>query len=201
MSSRETDLHDAAAALPQIPERLTASLAARAESEALIDVAFAPVESPFGDLLAAVTPRGLCCIAFPEESVDRVLTDLAARISPRVMERPARLDAVTRELDEYFAGKRREFDLEIDWRYASGFGLKVLRQTAKIPFGRVRSYADVARRAGSPRASRAAGNALASNRVPIVVPCHRVVRTGGALGGYGGGLPRKEFLLKLEGAL
>jgi methylated-DNA-[protein]-cysteine S-methyltransferase len=129
----------------------------------------------------------------------RVLDDLAARLSPRVLESPARLDAARRELDEYFDGKRQAFDLPLDWSLTRGFSGRVLRATARIGFGEISTYAEVASRAGSPRAVRAAGNALGSNPMPVVVPCHRVLRTGGALGGYTGGLERKQFLLGLEG--
>jgi methylated-DNA-[protein]-cysteine S-methyltransferase len=150
----------------------------------------------------AATTRGLVRVAYTEPgSRDEVLENLAARVSPRVLEAPARVDEPRRELDEYFAGRRTEFDLPIDWSVLRGFTLKVLRATADIDFGELRSYTDVASAAGSPRAVRAAGNALGANPMPVVVPCHRVVRTGGALGGYTGGLERKEFLLRLEGAL
>jgi methylated-DNA-[protein]-cysteine S-methyltransferase len=132
---------------------------------------------------------------------DEVLDDLAARLSPRVLEAPARLDRVRRELDEYFEGERRRFDLPIDWSLTRGFAGEVLRQTARIGFGKTSTYAELAGRAGSPRAVRAAGNALGANPIPVVVPCHRVLRTGGALGGYTGGVERKQFLLRLEGAL
>src|SRR5919205_691588 len=121
--------------------------------------------------------------------------------SPRVLEAPARLDRVRRELEEYFEGRRERFETPIDWSHLAGFTREVLRATAKIPFGDVSTYAGVAEAAGSPRAVRAAGNALGSNPMPVVVPCHRVLRTGGALGGYTGGLERKEFLLRLEGVL
>jgi methylated-DNA-[protein]-cysteine S-methyltransferase len=128
-----------------------------------------------------------------------VLEDLAARLSPRILESPARLDRARRELDEYFAGERKRFELPIDWSLTRGFTGEVLRQTARIPFGKTSTYAEVAGRAGSPRAVRAAGNALGANPLPVVVPCHRVLRTGGALGGYTGGIERKQFLLGLEG--
>jgi methylated-DNA-[protein]-cysteine S-methyltransferase len=118
-----------------------------------------------------------------------------------VLEAPSRLDAVRRELDEYFSGRRLEFDLPIDWSLTAGFTQRVLRATARIPYGSVSTYREMASAAGNARAVRAAGNALGANPIPIVVPCHRILRTGGALGGYGGGLPRKEFLLRLEGAL
>ena len=130
-----------------------------------------------------------------------MLDDLAHRLSPRVLEAPTRLDDVRRQLDEYFAGRRRHFDLTLDWSLTTGFRRRVLRTTARIPYGEVSTYGRVAARAGNGRAARAAGSALGSNPIPIVVPCHRVVRTGGNLGGYGGGLDVKEWLLRLEGAL
>lgn len=173
----------------------------RASAEGLADVSYAPVDSPFGTLHAAVTNRGLVRIAFPEESVDSVLERLSQRLSPRIVEAPAALDSVRRELDEYFAGRRHDFDVPLDWTLIGPFGRRVLHATAEIPYGGVLSYAEVAAEAGSPRGSRAAGNALGSNPIPIVIPCHRVLRSGGALGGYGGGLDRKRMLLELEGAL
>jgi methylated-DNA-[protein]-cysteine S-methyltransferase len=130
-----------------------------------------------------------------------VLAQLATGVSPRILETPAMLDDARRQLDQYFARRRRDFALPLDLRLAHGFTRRVLEETARIPFGSLASYGDVARRAGSPRAVRATGNALGANPIPIVVPCHRVVRTGGALGGYGGGLERKQLLLRLEGAL
>jgi methylated-DNA-[protein]-cysteine S-methyltransferase len=122
-------------------------------------------------------------------------------VSPRIVAADAQLDPVRRELDEYFAGRRRGFELALDWTLVGPFGRRVLGATAEIPYGGVLSYSEVAAEAGSPRGSRAAGNALGANPMPIVVPCHRVLRSGGALGGYGGGLDRKRFLLELEGAL
>jgi methylated-DNA-[protein]-cysteine S-methyltransferase len=175
-------------------------VSSRIASEGLADVSYAPVDSPFGTLLAASTSRGLVRLAFPEEDVDAMLEGLARRLSPRIIEAPASFDAVRRELDEYFDGSRRIFELAQDWTLMSAFGRKVLRATYNIPYGGVLSYAEVATEAGSPRGSRAAGNALGSNPIPIVVPCHRVLRSGGNLGGYGGGLDRKRYLLELEGA-
>jgi methylated-DNA-[protein]-cysteine S-methyltransferase len=159
------------------------------------------VPSPFGDLVVATTRRGLVRLAYPNEDRDQVLEKLASALSPRVLEAPARLDRVRRELDEYFDGRRRRFDFPVDYALTGGFTRKVLRATARIPFGSLSTYTEVAGRAGNPRAYRAAGNALGSNPIPIVVPCHRVVHTGGGLGGYTGGLDRKRFLLSLEGAL
>jgi methylated-DNA-[protein]-cysteine S-methyltransferase len=174
---------------------------AAARALGLTDVSYAFEPSPVGDLLVAVTPRGLIRLAYnAHEHTDDVLEELARRISPRVIEAPAALDPVRRELDEYFEGTRTSFDIPIDWRLHDGFGRRVLKATARIPFGKVLTYAEVAAKAGSPRGYRAAGNALGSNRMPIVVPCHRVVATGGKLGGYTGGIERKEYLLHLEGA-
>jgi methylated-DNA-[protein]-cysteine S-methyltransferase len=176
-------------------------LTARVAADGLADVSYSTVDSPFGTLLLAATRLGLVRVAFPEEDVDSVLERLARRISPRIVETPAPLDRVRRELEEYFTGGRRDFELRIDWTLVGGFGRRVLRATSEIPYGGVQSYAEVAADAGSPRGSRAAGNALGSNPIPIVIPCHRVLRTGGALGGYGGGLERKRWLLELEGAM
>jgi methylated-DNA-[protein]-cysteine S-methyltransferase len=176
-------------------------VAERAGTERLADVSYTRADSPFGPLLIAASRRGLVRLAFPEEEVDDVLERLARRLSPRIVEASAPLDPVRRQLDEYFSGGRRAFELELDWSLSSRFARKILGVTAAIPYGGVSSYALVAARIGHPRASRAAGNALGSNPIPIVVPCHRVLRSGGALGGYGGGLHRKRFLLELEGAL
>jgi methylated-DNA-[protein]-cysteine S-methyltransferase len=176
-------------------------LTERADAEGLLDVAYATADSPFGPLLLAATPRGLVKVSLPSYSPDEALEELAARISPRVLEAPARLEQARRELDLYFEGRLREFDLPLDWELTgSGFRRRVLEEAAHIPYGRTSSYSEMAAMAGSPRAFRAAGSALGSNPIPIVVPCHRVLRSGGALGGYGGGLPMKEALLKLEGA-
>jgi methylated-DNA-[protein]-cysteine S-methyltransferase len=173
----------------------------RIAQEGLADVSYAPVDSPLGTLLLASTKRGLVRVAFPEEGVDSVLERLAARISPRIVEASGALEGVARELEEYFRGRRRQFQLPLDWALVGPFARRVLRVTAEIPYGGVSSYHEVAAEAGSPRGSRAAGNALGANPVPIVVPCHRVLRSGGALGGYGGGVERKRWLLELEGAL
>lgn len=175
--------------------------AAAAGDAGLVDVAYGTVESPLGELTVAVTPRGLVRIAYPDRELDAVLGELARAVSPRVLEAPARLDPVRRQLEDYFEGRRRVFELPIDWSLEHGFTARVLRATAGIPPGQVASYRDVAAAAGNERAVRAAGNALGSNHIPIVVPCHRVVRTGGALGGYTGGIERKQFLLRLEGWL
>ena len=175
-------------------------LARRAAEEGILDVAYATVDAPFGRMLVAATPNGLVRTAFDKERADDVLTDLSDRISPRVLEAPARLDGVRRELDEYFEGRRTEFSTPIDWRLSHGFLLRAREACATIPYGQVRTYKELATAAGSPDAVRAAGNAMAKNPIPIVVPCHRVLHSGGGLGGYGGGIDRKLFLLKLEGS-
>jgi methylated-DNA-[protein]-cysteine S-methyltransferase len=199
----EAALRNSAAALPgATPPHLDRMIAERAAAEELLDVAYATVDSPLGPLVVAATPRWLVRVAYTGFDDDAaVIEELARKLSPRVLEAPARLDLVRRELDEYFEGRRTGFDVPIDWELTAGFTSAVLRATAQIEFGRTSTYADVARRAGSPRAVRAAGNALGANPMPVVVPCHRVLRTGGALGGYTGGLERKEFLLRLEGVL
>src|SRR5688572_11137039 len=198
MNDIEMTLKNAALDLPTD----TPELADRAESEGLIDVAYTSVDSPLGPLMVAATPEGLVRVSYTEfRGEDEVLEELSRRVSPRVLEAPARLDGVRRELDEYFDGRRQRFDTPIDWSYLAGFTREVLRATATIGFGEVSSYAGVAEAAGSPRAVRAAGNALGANPMPVIVPCHRVLRTGGKLGGYTGGLERKEFLLRLEGSL
>lgn len=184
--------------------RATERAVEAARARGLVDVSYSIEPSPLGNLLVAVTDRGLVRIAYGADDVKRtdiVLQELAQRVSPRVVEAPAALDEVRRELDQYFAGGRQEFEVPVDWRLHDGFTRRVLRATARIPYGNVLSYAQVAAKAGSPRSHRAAGNALGSNTIPIVVPCHRVVRSGGAIGGYTGGIERKEYLLELEGVL
>jgi methylated-DNA-[protein]-cysteine S-methyltransferase len=179
-----------------------ARLSERAARAGLLDVAYASLDSPLGPLLVAVTPRGLVRIAYEGEGGDDVvLAELAERLSPRVLHAPERTDAVRRELEEYFIGQRHAFSTPVDWSLVRGFARGVLRATARVPFGKVTSYSQVAEAAGSPRAFRAAGNALGSNPIPIVVPCHRVLHSGGGLGGYAGGLERKRMLLHLEGVL
>lgn len=174
---------------------------ARAAEEGLLDVAYTTTDSPFGPLLLAQTRRGLVRVGLPNQDRDELLVDLAARVSPRVLEAPAELDRVRRELDLYFAGKLDHFDLPLDWRLSGGFRQRVLREIKRIPYGQTRSYTEMARKAGNERAVRAAGSACGSNPIPLVVHCHRVLRTSGALGGYGGGLPMKQALLELEGVL
>jgi methylated-DNA-[protein]-cysteine S-methyltransferase len=173
-----------------------------ARRSGLEDVAVATVDSPVGALLVAGTRRGLVRVAYPDEAPDLVLEELAEVLSPRILEDVRPLEDVRRELEQYFDGRRNGFDLRLDWTMApTGFSRKVLEVTARIPFGSVSTYGQVAKRAGSPRAARAAGNALHDNPIPIVVPCHRVVPSTGGIGKYGGSEWRKEFLLRLEGAL
>jgi methylated-DNA-[protein]-cysteine S-methyltransferase len=183
----------------QTMTRLRAALAERAASEGLLDVAYATVDSPVGTLTVARTPRGLVRLAFDGET--GVLDELATRLSPRVLRAPGQLDDVRRELDEYFAGRRTAFDLPLDWALSTGFRRQVLSETAAIPYGQTSTYAALAALAGSPKAFRAAGTALATNPIPIVVPCHRVLPSSGALGQYRGGPDRKRLLLDLESAL
>jgi len=177
------------------------ALKMRAAEEGLLDVAYATTDSPFGPLLLAQTRRGLVRVGLPNQNSDELLADLAERVSPRVLEAPASLDEVRRELDLYFNGKLDSFDLPLDWQLSGGFRRQVLRAINRIPYGQTRNYTEMARKAGNERAVRAAGTACGSNPIPLVVPCHRVLRTGGALGGYAGGLPMKEALLQLEGVL
>ncbi len=176
-------------------------LAEGADAEGLLDVAYAEIDSPFGSLLVAETPHGLVKLGLPNYDPDEALAEIAAKLSPRILEAPAKLDAVRRELDLYFEGRLTKFDLPIDWRLTGGFRGRVQRRIARIPYGQTRTYTDLARSAGNERAVRAAGTACGTNPLPIVVPCHRVLRTGGALGDYGGGVPMKEALLRLEGVL
>jgi methylated-DNA-[protein]-cysteine S-methyltransferase len=182
---------------PATPPDLTAAAA----EAGLLDVAYATEDTPVGRLLLAVTPEGLVRVAYLDagDDEDSVLQALADRVSPRVLTAPRRLDEPRRELDEYFAGERRDFEFPIDWRLMRGFGRRVLEITAAIPFGSVSTYGKVAAEAGSPRGARAAGNALGANPLPIVVPCHRVLHADGGLGGYTGGLDRKRTLLGIEG--
>ena len=179
-------------------EKNIEELGQRAAAEGLLDIAYATADSPFGTLLLAKTPRGLVRIGLPNEDPDELLADLAGRISPRVLEAPAGLDQERRELDDYFAGRRHDFDLPIDWQLSHGFLLRARQGIAAIPYGETRTYTDLARGAGNERAVRAAGSACSRNPIPLVVPCHRVLRSDGSLGGYAGGLAMKEKLLDFE---
>lgn len=178
---------------------LVAGALARADADELVDVAWAVADTPIGPLTLAATPAGLVRVGFGDD--DAMLAELAARVSPRVVRLPARLDDLRRQLDEYFAGRRRHFDVTLDRRLSRGYRRAVLEELSRVPFGETVSYKDLASRTGRPGASRAVGTAMATNPIPIVVPCHRVLRTSGALGGYGGGLDTKVWLLRHEGAL
>ncbi len=180
--------------------RLRDRLAAEATAADLVDVAHRTVDSPYGSLLVAATPAGVVRLAFAGEGHDAVLERLAAEISPRVLVAPARLDDVARQLDQYFAGRRRAFDVPLDLRLAHGFRRRVLDHLRAVPYGATATYTAIAAAAGSPRAVRAVGSACATNPVPIVVPCHRIVRTDGTIGQYLGGTETKRALLALEAA-
>jgi methylated-DNA-[protein]-cysteine S-methyltransferase len=189
---------------PAFDPAAAAAAADRFAATAPADVRYAEIDSPVGTLVAAATPRGLARLAYEDDNggLDEILEAVARRLSPRILAaRGSELDEVRRELQQYFEGRRRAFEIPIDWSLTSGFGRRILRATAAIPFGQTSTYIEVAAKAGSPRGSRAAGNALGANPIPIVVPCHRVLRTGGGLGGYTGGLHRKERLLTIEGVL
>ena len=185
---------------PLTVERLHAELVERSVGEGLLDVAYRTVASPLGELLLAATPDGLVRVAFESEGHDHVLARLAVDVSPRILRSPAHLDEAARQLAEYFAGRRRRFDLPIDFRLARGFRREVLAQLRAIPYGATASYAVVARATGHPNAVRAVGTACARNPLPLVVPCHRVVRSDGTIGQYGGGVEAKRALLALEAA-
>jgi methylated-DNA-[protein]-cysteine S-methyltransferase len=188
-------------------DRAVQGFLARAERDGLIDVAYAEVDSPFGKLLVARTDRGVVRLKLPGGrdgliSPDETLEDLAANISPRVLEAPNRLDEERRELEEYFEGRRQEFDVPVDWSLTSpGFRSRALHAVARIPYGKTKTYAQIAKSAGNPRAFRAAGTACGHNPIPLIVPCHRVVQSGGGIGNYGGGPEMKKALLDLEGVL
>ena len=184
-----------------LAEAAAADLAAAAAERGLLDVALGIFQSPVGELLLAVTPRGLAYVGFQEEERDELLGRFSRQLSPRILEHPAATDEVRRQLDEYFEGERTRFQLKLDRRLMRGIARDVLAATARVPFGRTTTYGALAERIGRPRASRAVGNALGSNPIPIVVPCHRVLRTGGDVGGYAGGPSRKRRLLALEGSL
>ncbi|GAA5078012.1 methylated-DNA--[protein]-cysteine S-methyltransferase [Nocardia iowensis] len=187
---------DSADLLAQLRRRL----AAEAQSAGLLDVAYRTVDTPVGRLLLAATPAGLVRVAYPIEDHDAVLTTLAERVSPRVLAAPARLDAAAREIDEYFAGVRTHFDLPLDLQLTGGFRRQVIEHLTDIGYGRRESYAAVAAAVGNPRAVRAVGSACAHNPLPVVVPCHRVVRSDGSIGQYVGGIEAKSTLLTLEAA-
>lgn len=182
-------------------EAATERLIARATDERLVDVALGETDSPIGRLLVAVTRRGLAAIVFDGEDRDAVLERLALELSPRIVTSPAITDEVRRELDEYFEGTRRRFEVRVDRRLMHPFAKEVLAATSRVRYGRLATYGQIAVRIGRPTAARAVGAALGSNPIPIVVPCHRVIGASGRLTGYSGGLERKERLLALEGSL
>ena len=192
---RSADVEDAS-------RRAAETLAVPARARGLVDVAVGAVDSPLGTVTVFVTKTGLLRVAYPDERLDNVVEEVAEVVSPRVLEDPKGSERARRELDAYFEGHLRHFRMPIDWAFVpQGFFRRVLEATARIPFGSVSTYGDVALRAGSPRAARAAGNALHDNPVPIVVPCHRVVPASGGIGKYGGDEWRKAWLLRLEGAI
>lgn len=180
--------------------RLKDNLGKVAEAEGLLNLAYQIVSSPVGELMLVATPRGLVRVAFASEGFDDVLGTLARKLSPRILEAPHRLETAARGLDEYFAGKRQHFDVELDFALSSGFRASVQRYLSSIAYGQTESYRQVAVRVGNPNAVRAVGSACATNPLPIVVPCHRVLRSDGSLGGYLGGLDAKRTLLNLESA-
>ena len=183
-----------------IPDSLRDRLVTQASAEGLLDVTYRIIDSPLGPLLLAATPAGLVRVAYAAQDHDAVLQELSDRVGSRVLLSPSGLDDVARQLEAYFAGRLAVIDVPLDLRLTHGFRRGVLGHLRQIPFGRTESYAEVAAASGSPRAVRAVGSACATNPMPIVIPCHRVVRTGGALGGYVGGLDAKRFLLDLEQA-
>ena len=195
------DLFDA---LPVVDEdatrRLHERLVAAAQRDGLLDLAYRTFNTPVGALLLAATEQGLVRIAYAREDHDAVLARLADAVSPRILQAPARLETAVRQLDEYFAGGRRTFDLPLDFRLSRGFRRAVLTHLPEIGYGSTESYAQVAAAAGSPKAVRAVGTACATNPLPVVVPCHRVVRSDGSFGGYVGGEEAKRTLLTLEAA-
>ncbi|HEY1917938.1 MAG TPA: methylated-DNA--[protein]-cysteine S-methyltransferase [Streptosporangiaceae bacterium] len=176
-------------------------LVVAAQAAGILDVAYRDIDSPVGPLLLAATGEGLVRVAYAAEGHDAVLAQLATRVSPRVLAAPGRLDAAAREIEEYFAGRRTHFDLPLDLRLSSGFRREVLTHLPGIGYGSTASYAALAAAAGNPKAVRAVGTACATNPLPLVLPCHRVVRSDGSLGGYAGGPEAKRILLTLEGAV
>lgn len=179
-------------------DRLHARLALAAANDASLDIAYRTIDSPLGSLLLAATPAGLLRVAYPSEGHDGVLAALAARVSPRVLRAPARLDPAAREIEEYFAGHRRHFELALDLQLAHGFRRDVLSWLPSISYGATASYSAVAVGTGRPAAVRAVGTACARNPMPIVIPCHRVVKSDGSIGAYLGGVDAKQALLSLE---
>ncbi|MCH6163710.1 methylated-DNA--[protein]-cysteine S-methyltransferase [Streptomyces marispadix] len=180
--------------------RLHERLVGAAERDGLLDVAYRTLETPVGSLLLAATEEGLVRVAYDVQDHDAALADLAGRVSPRVLRAPARLEQAVRQIEEYFEGRRTSFELALDMRLTKGFRREVIARLPSIGYGRTESYAQVAEAAGNPRAVRAVGTACATNPLPVVLPCHRVVRSDGSAGGYAGGAEAKRTLLALEGA-
>ncbi len=194
---------DLTGAFPDTPDQLAQlrdRLAVAAHTDGILDIAYRTVDSPVGTLLLAATELGLVRVAYASQDHDTVLQSLADRVSPRILHAPARLETTARELDEYFAGRRHAFDLRLDWRLAVGFRRAVLHRLPSIGYGRTASYTDIAQLVGNPKAVRAVGTACATNPLPVVVPCHRVVRSDGTIGQYAGGTEAKKALLALEAA-
>jgi methylated-DNA-[protein]-cysteine S-methyltransferase len=185
---------------PEALEKLHVALEDAADREGILDVAYRTIDTPVGSLLLAATRAGLVRVAFDSQDHDVVLEQLASMLSPRILRAPKRLDPVAREIDEYFAGRRTSFDVPLDFVLSTGFRRSVLEHLPQIAYGRTESYADVARTVGNPKAVRAVGSACATNPMPVVIPCHRVVRGDGTLGGYVGGPAAKSALLDLEAA-
>ena len=185
---------------PDALERLHRELEASARRNGLLDIAYRTIDTPVGPLLLAATEKGLVRVAYEREDHEKVLELLAAKVSPRILRSPDRLDKAAFEIDQYFSGSRRDFDIALDYSLSHGFRQAVHRYLPQIAYGHTQSYAEVARIVGNPNAVRAVGTACATNPLPIVVPCHRVIRTDGTLGGYAGGLDAKSLLLKLESA-
>lgn len=177
---------------------LTKRLVDTARDRALLDVTYRTIDTPVGPLLIAATESGLVRVAFEREGFDGVLQAIAERVSPRIMRTPERLDLVATQIDEYFAGSRKAFDVQLDFSLSSGFRQSVQKYLPRIDYGSTRSYKTVAEEVGNPRAVRAVGTACATNPLPIVLPCHRVVRSDGSLGGYAGGVAAKQLLLEME---
>lgn len=195
------DLTNAFAETPAHLRELHSRLTAAADRDGILDVAYRTMDTPIGELLVAATDEGLVRVAFALEGHEAVLQSLADRITPRILEAPRRLDAVSAQLDEYFAKRRRTFDVPLDWRLTAGFRRAVLHHLVRdVAYGHTATYASLAQLAGSPKAVRAVGSACATNPLPVIVPCHRVVRTDGGMGGYLGGIEVKQTLLTLESA-
>ena len=204
ITNHETEARELLEVLPAVTEAELLALRDRlpdsAAAQGVLDVAYRTLDTPVGSLLLAATEKGLVRVAYQVQGHERALYSLAALVSPRILHAPARLDAASREIDEYFAGRRRTFDLPLDFSLSHGFRRTVLSHLPDIGYGHTASYAAVAAAAGRPRAFRAVGTACATNPLPVVVPCHRVIRSDGSLSGYAGGPAAKRALLTLEAA-